>query len=322
MGELKWRCRGSLEVVAFAFILCLSASVSTASTDLRKETVQPVKQTLVIGKVSSNPKKHYRYLKPMADYVVKRMEDLGVREAAVLMARDNRQMVKYLKQGKVDWVTETVFSAVIFQEKAGAEPLLRKWKKGVPDYYSIFIARKDSGINALSDLKGKTIAFEDPGSTTAFFLPAIALIKDGLRLVELNSPRESSPTDAVGYVFAKQEINIATWVHKGLVDAGAYSNLDFNKEDHTPKAFRKDFNIFYRTDPFPRAIELVNKNMDPRIKARLKQLLLNADKDPRARSALRAYQKTTKFDELDENTLARLEEARQILKVVQSKVGE
>ena len=305
----------------FAFlglVLLLSAGGMASCFAADSKEAYSRKHTLVIGKVSSNPKKHYAYIKPILDYVVQNMGDIGIKQGKVLLVKDNKQMIRYIKRGKVDWITETPFSAVIFEEKSGAEMLLRKWKKGVPEYHTVFITRKNSGINSLEKLKGKTIAFEDPGSTTAFYVPFSVLKEKGFDLEELETPREKPGASNVGYVFARQEINMSTWVHKGLVAAAAYSNLDWIKEDHTPKAFKKDLRIFHKTRSFPRAIELVRKDLDPKIKQRLKDILLNAHNDPKAKTALRRYQKTTKFDELDERAKAGMEEVRKILRIVRS----
>lgn len=274
------------------------------------------KDTLVIGKVSDNPKKHYHYLKPILKYAVEKMQDLGIKRGKVLMAKNNKQMVRYLKQGKVDWVTETVFSSVVFQEEAGAEIILRKWKKGVPDYYSLIFVRKDSGIESLQDLKGRTIAFEDPGSTSAFYIPSSVLIRNNIKLHELNSPREKPKAGMVSYVFSGEEINTATMVYKGLVDAGAFSNLDWEKDNHTPELYRKDMKIIYKTSRFPRALELVRHDLDPKIKQRLKKLLLKAHEDPNARGILRSYQKTKKFDELNDEVIKGINEAKKMLGIV------
>lgn len=88
-------------------------------------------QPFVIGKVSDNPGKHYAYLKPMANYLASNLTEFGYTEGKVLMARNNRQMVRYLKRHKVDLVTETIFSSVIFKDRAKAELLLNKWKSRV-----------------------------------------------------------------------------------------------------------------------------------------------------------------------------------------------
>jgi len=324
MAKVLEKPFSSLLIVLIVGIL-LYAGDCAATGPAPKSGEQPFKlskkHTLVIGKVSENPKKHYMTLKPMVEYVVKHMNDLGLAEAKVLMAKDNQQMIRYLQQDSVDWVTETPFSAAIFEEKTGAEILLRKWKKGVPEYHTVFFARKDSGISTLKDLKGKTIAFEDPGSTSAYFIPAAVLIRAGMTLVKMKSLREKPPPDMVGYVFSGQEINTSTWVYRGLVDVGVFNNLDWNDEDQVPSSYRKEMKIFYKTKPFPRAIELVRKNLDPAIKLRLKQVLLNAHKDPKAKEALDSYQKTKKFDKLEKNALAGMDEVRDLLKHVSSELN-
>lgn len=56
--------------------------------------------------------------------------------------------------------------------------------------------------------------------------------------------------DAVGYVFARSELNISTWVHKRLADAGAMSDLDWNNPRRMPEAFRRDMVTIGRTTRF------------------------------------------------------------------------
>ena len=278
-------------------------------------------RTLVIGKVSTNPKKHYKYLKPMAEYVVERMQDLGIDRVEILMAKDNRQMINYLKRGKVDWVTETVFSAVEFEEKAGAEIILLKYKKGVGKYHTVFFTRKDSGIQSLQDLRGKVIAFQDEGSSSAFFIPAHMMLDAGLDMVRLESPREKVEGNEVGYVFAKEEINMSTWVHKGLVDAGAFANLDWDKEDHAPDAFKRDMSVFLESEAYPRAVELVRKGMRPEVKERLISVLVATKDDEKAHAALKAYQKTKQFDAIDDSIQAGIDRARGLMTEVEDRLG-
>lgn len=298
-------------------------SCTYSGRDVRKEAQEEAasrNQRLVIGRVSDNPKKHYKRLKPMVDYVAGQSKDLGITEGSVLMARSNQELIQYLKEGKVDWVTETPFSAIIFSEKGGAEVMLRKWKKGVPEYHCVFIARKDSDVNSLSDLNNKKIAFEDRGSTTAYFVPIAVLKDEGLDLVELSSPREKAPAGKVGYAFAGGELNITTWVHKGLTDAGAYSNLDWEDPDDTPEAFKKDLKIIYRTKSFPRAVELLRKDLDPKLKKRIKQILLKMHEDPAATDVLKAYSKTNRFDEFEGEAKKGLGEVRRMLEHVQEEL--
>lgn len=254
---------------------------------------------LVLGRISDDPKAHYEQLSPLLDYVVPRMADVGIREGRILMARDPQQMASYLRRGRVDWVTETAGTAVVLRQRADARPLLLTEREGTSHYHSVFFARRDSGLRNLHDLRGHSIAFQRPSSTSAYFAPAAALLGHGFGLEILLSPTDRLDSDAVGYVFARSELNIATWVHKRLVDAGVMSHLDWNNPRRMPAAFRRDMVLIGRTGDYPRAIELVRGDLDPRVARRLHEVLLAAASDPQAAPALREFFGTTRFLPVD-----------------------
>lgn len=265
---------------------------------------------LVLGRVSDNPKVDYEKLKPLLDYVVARMADLGISGGRVLMARDPQQMVSYLRRGKVDWVTETAGAAMTLQDRAQAELLLASERAGTNAYQSVMFVRKDSGIRTLEDLRGRSIAFQSASSTSAYFLPASELLSAGLPLVILASPSDRPAPGLVGFVFARSELNISAWVHKGLIDAGAFSDQDWRDLERLPAAFRDDLAVIHSTAFVPRALELTRAGLQARVRDRLRALLLAAARDPDARSALDAYYATTGFAEINEPMQQALAELR------------
>lgn len=265
---------------------------------------------LVLGRISDNPAAHYDQLKQLLDYVVPRMEDVGIREGRILMARDLKQMESYLRRGRVDWVTETTASALQLQTRAGAEPLLLTERSGVSSYHTVFFARRDSGIDSLDDLRGRSIAFQNLNSTSAYYLPAMELIDLGLPMEILLSPGDRPAEGSVGYLFARSELNIATWVHKRLVDAGALSNLDWESTQRMPESYRRDLVAFHVTAEFPRALEMVRGGMEPAVKARLREVLADAANDPDASEALLRFFKTTRFLPIDAGTARSLDALR------------
>jgi phosphonate transport system substrate-binding protein len=254
---------------------------------------------LVIGRISDDPKAHYEQLKPLLDYVVPRMRDVGITEGRILMARDAQQMTSYLRRGRVDWVTETAGTGMQLQKRAGAKPLLLTERGGVSRYHSVFFVRKDSGIDSLADLKGRSIAFQSTASTSSYIVPASTLLDRGLRMEILLSPMDRPTPDSVGYVFARSELNIAAWVHKHLVDAGVFSSLDWEDERRMPAAFRSDMKVIYRTPDYPRALEMVRGDLDPKVEARLREVLLQAANDPDAREAMTLFFRTNRFMPVD-----------------------
>lgn len=272
-------------------------------------------QTLIYGRVSERPKKHYKRYPLLLEYVVKRMSDLGVKQYAIRFARNNQEMIELVKTGQIDWFSETVFSALLFTSEANAEMLVRRWKKGVPNYHTVFITRRDSGIDSLANLAGKKIAFEDPGSTSSFYIPVSILNGFGYELIQLNNPRADVPPDKVGYIFTRGELNISTFVHKKISNLGAYSNLDWDNENDTPAEIRKDLAIIHRSNDIPRALELVRGDLSEPLKLRLLEILLTIHDDPDAKEALKAYGKTTRFDRIQGSVLKEVEDAEKMLKM-------
>lgn len=265
---------------------------------------------LVLGRISDDPKAHYEQLRPLLDYVVPRMADVGIREGRVLMARDVQQMQSYMRRGRVDWVTETAGTAMMLSDRAGAQPLLMTERDGVDRYHTLYFVRDDSPVRSLADLRGRSIAFQNRFSTSAYYVPAIELLEQGLRLEVLLSPMDRPGPDSVGYVFGRSELNVSSWVHKGLVDAGAMSNLDWINPQRVPPSYRGDLRIVRETPDYPRALEMVRGSLDARVRERLREVLLGAAEDPDAREALLRFFKTTRFVPIDGQTAQALDHLR------------
>jgi phosphonate transport system substrate-binding protein len=280
-------------LLGLALALCAPAAAQPPAPD------EAPQQVLVLGRISDDPKGHYEALRPLLDYVVPRMRDVGIREGRILMARDAQQMISYLRRHRVDWLTETPAMAVVYRERADAQILLSTERGGGDLYHTVFFVRRDSGIRTLQDLKGRSIAFQNPYSTSSYVAPAAELLGAGLQLDLLLSPMDRPEPESVGYLFARSEANISTWVHKRLVDAGAFANLDWNDLHRLPESFREDLMVIHETAPFPRAVEVVRPGLDPRVQARLRAVLLAARDDPDAKLALLAFFGTNGFDPLD-----------------------
>lgn len=254
---------------------------------------------LVLGRLSDDPKSHHEQLKPLLDYVVPRMRDVGIIEGRILMAKDLQQMSSYLRRGQVDWVSETSGTGMALHQRTGAEPLLLTERSGVRNYHSVFFVHRDSPVRTLEDLKGRTMAMQSAWSTSSYLVPVMELLARGIRPEILLTPRDRPTIDTVGYVFVRSELNVSTFVHKRVVDAGAVSSVDWTDERRMPTVFRRDMRIVHQSEDVPRALELVRPGMDPVVRARLQEVLLEASNDPQAAPALQKFFGTTAFHRID-----------------------
>ena len=300
--------------------LLLTLAFGTIMPAPRAAAADDQRHILVLGRISDDPKLHYEQLKPLLDYVVPRMAGVGIREGRVLMARDAQQMASYLRRGQVDWVTETAGTAMLLQQRGGAQPLLLTERDGVSRYRTVFFVRADSGLTALEDLRGRSVAFQNNASTSAYFVPTIELLRRGMSLSLLLSPMDKPGGDSVGYVFARSELNIGAWVQKRLVDAGAMSDLDWNNPARVPPSFHRDLVVIHRSEPVPRALEMVRGDLDPRVQARLREVLVQAAADPSAREALKYFFRTTRFLPIDADDRQALDRLRDGVSQVRAEV--
>ena len=87
-------------------------------------------------------------------------------------------------------------------------------KAGRTFYHSLVVARKDSGIQTVADLKGKTFAFVDPSSTSGHLFPKAGLIKAGF----------NPDKDFGRVIFSGSHDSNAVAVQNGKVDAVAIAD--------------------------------------------------------------------------------------------------
>ncbi|MCB0333448.1 MAG: phosphate/phosphite/phosphonate ABC transporter substrate-binding protein, partial [Bdellovibrionales bacterium] len=81
------------------------------------------------------------------------------------------------RSGKLDFALTGPSEYVIIKNRSDTIPVIGLSR---PDYYSVIITRKDSGIHSLAELKGKKIAFGDYGSTSYHLAPLQILSDAGL----------------------------------------------------------------------------------------------------------------------------------------------
>lgn len=129
--------------------------------------------------------------------------------------------------------------------------------EGKKQFEGVVIVRKDSPIQSVADLKGKRIAFGEPGSTTGRYIPQAAMAKAGLHAKDL-----------AGYEYLGRHDKVAFAVASGSHDAGT-TNMKTYKKYAESKGLR-DIARF----PAPTQAWVARPNLPPQLFQALRQALL------------------------------------------------
>jgi phosphonate transport system substrate-binding protein len=103
---------------------------------------------------------------------------IGVDEVQLFPAADYDGVVQGLLGGTLDvaGLGASAYAAVYLQDPEAVEPFLTTVQTdGSTGYYSIALARKDSGIATITDAKGKRLGYADPDSTSGYLVPLTSL---------------------------------------------------------------------------------------------------------------------------------------------------
>ena len=103
------------------------------------------------------------------------------------------------------------FAYVLAADRGCAEAELVSVRYGSPTYNGQIIVRADSGINALTDLAGKTFCRPDPLSTSGWIIPSLTLRAAGI----------NPESDLAEIVDAGSHDAVVAAVYNGDCDAGA-----------------------------------------------------------------------------------------------------
>lgn len=87
-------------------------------------------------------------------------------------------VIQGLLGGTIDmaWLGASAYAKTYLTDPEAVDVVLVKTNlDGSYAYHSIGIARKDSGIASLADMKGKKFGFGDPNSTSGYLIPAVEI---------------------------------------------------------------------------------------------------------------------------------------------------
>lgn len=188
------------------------------------------------------------------------------------VAADYNGVIEALRSGRLDVAYLGPFSYVLGTTIAPIEAfaVAETKKAGRTSYYSQIVARKDSGIKTVNDLKGKTFAFVDPSSTSGHLFPKAGLMKVGF----------NPDTDFGRVIFSGSHDSNAIAVQNKKVDAAAIADRILDAAIAKGLAKREDLVEVWRSDPIPESPTVWRKNLPPELKQRVQAAFLEVKDIP------------------------------------------
>jgi phosphonate transport system substrate-binding protein len=220
-------------------------------------------QTLTLAFIpQENPEKLLGDIEVITDYLA---DEIGV-PVKGYVTLDHAAAVEALRSGAADISFSGALPYVLAHDQVGAEVLLGEVYRGRPSYVARIFVRKGSGIDDLTDLEGKTIAFADPISESGYLYPLEIIADAGL--IERGSDPQSFFSRvyfAGGYQQAIQA------VANGLVDAAGvseFADLLLSPEQQSHVTWIAE------SEPIPSHAVIARKDLDPELKRRFVAAML------------------------------------------------
>jgi len=260
-------------------------------------------KTITLGIVAeANQKEIEAHFQDFVRYLAGKVSTVSKLDGRIVFAPNQSRLANLLTERKVDFYMESSHPTYMINNVYGAgKLLLRRWKGGMADYHTLIFTTRNGAAKRLEDLNGKVIAFEDPESTSGYFLPKLFLTKKGFKLLKKTETDLNVPRRQVGYIFAGSQDKLVDLVLTKQVAAGAFSNDDYAALSDSKKS---DIIILAETASLPRHLVSIRKDLAPALAKGLEKALLSMHQDPEGRSILQKTDGTTKFDALPGGELA------------------
>lgn len=220
---------------------------------------------LGVGLFQPDKEKNDATYRPLAKYLSKKLD----RPIELRTVDSWEGLAKSLANGETDIALMGPWGYVLANNQAGAQAVATILYDGKPQYFGIVVTNPKSGLNKLEDLKGKTFAFGDKGSTSGYLIPIHQFMKMGI-----NDPEKFFSKT----IYTKHQA-IETEVTRGELDAGA--DYDRNRNAMIEQGLIKaaDSKIIWTSAPLPNDAVAVSAELikDKALVAKLQTALEQVD---------------------------------------------
>ena len=185
------------------------------------------------------------------------------------------------------------FTYALAHSRIDLEPLARPTNlDGTSTYHGVILARKDSNIQSISDMKGKTFAFVDKATTAGYLLPMAVFSQEGI---------SDYPAYFKETYFTGTHEDVIMDIVNGKADAGAAKNTVFERLVLEKPSILKELVILYRSPKVPSNGLSLKKELPANLRSKVKKILLQMTHTARGKEVLanfkaQAFIETTQAD--------------------------
>ena len=193
--------------------------------------------------------------------------ELSGTKVRVTVASDYAAMIEALRNRTADLAFAHPVGYVVANRETKAMIVARNVWHGKATFTSRIYVRKDSGLKSVEDLRGKTMAFVDPVSSSGYVYPMLLLIQRGL--IKNKDPK----TFFREVMFSGSHDASMRALQNGHVDAIASFDLAPEQYIKDP-AEREKILAVAETQPIPESGIAARDGLDPGVVARVRTALL------------------------------------------------
>lgn len=244
-------------------------SASALALGLFITAVSAQARDIVMGLIlAENNEEMVQKFEPMRAQLEKK---LGAK-VKVFTATDYAGVIEAMKKKRVDIAWFGPLSYYLAEQEAGAEAFAVGIREGGNShtYKSILIAPCDSGIKSIQDMKGKSVAFVDPASTSGGLMPTYMVKKETGMM----------PQEFFGkFTYAGSHDAAELAVKNKTVDAAADNDITYEKMLAKGLISKQTNCVVKESDPLPGSPLVYRSDLPSDMKAKIQDAILNAHKD-------------------------------------------
>ena len=243
----------ALALVALTFAICGCGKQTSKSSSAAPGTAEnPIRMAMV-------PSLDTQKLVASGEKLKQLMEKETGLKYEVSVPTSYTAVITAMGAGTIDvgWLSPIPY--VIAHDRYGVKVVLRTVRDNSDKYWSFIIARTDTGINELADLKGKKFAYGDPVSTSGAIYPKHLIRTSGYDPEEFFS----------NVIYAGAHDRVVMAVYNKQVDAGAiYGGVGTDAREKVVNALpdvMKKTKVIAKSQEIPNDTVSIRKDLPPAI---------------------------------------------------------